>query len=189
MIDVPFDELEMSDEDRELLGKALFFEPMPEVRRVVYICTPHRGSFVAGGWIGKLGSKLVSMPRKIVRAGRSLVHPETGALAHSSMKSVPTAVDNMDPESGFVKTLNTLPMSGGVTIHSIVAIDGDEEPPGGDDGVVEYSSAHLERGSEIIVRHNHSAACLWRFSDARLGGAAHGRPSRSGSALDPWRGA
>ena len=44
----PLDELQLSDQTRDLLRRALFVEPLPEVSRVVFICTPHRGSFVAG---------------------------------------------------------------------------------------------------------------------------------------------
>jgi hypothetical protein len=41
--------------------------------------------------------------------------------------------------------------------HSIIAIDGAEAPPAGDDGVVDYSSAHLEgMESEYLVRAGHS---------------------------------
>jgi len=44
----PLDELKLSDETRELLRGALFVEPLPFVHRVVFISTPHRGSYVAG---------------------------------------------------------------------------------------------------------------------------------------------
>ena len=44
----PLDELELSDETRDLFRRGLFVEPVPGVSRVVFVCTPHRGSFVAG---------------------------------------------------------------------------------------------------------------------------------------------
>ena len=44
----PLDEMGFSDQTRDLLRRGLFVEPLPEVSRVVFICTPHRGSFVAG---------------------------------------------------------------------------------------------------------------------------------------------
>ena len=44
----PLAELQLSDETRDLLQRGLFVEPLPEVSRVVFICTPHRGSFMAG---------------------------------------------------------------------------------------------------------------------------------------------
>jgi hypothetical protein len=63
----------------------------------------------------------------------------------------------MDPKSRFVKVLSTLPFGEHVHLHSIVAVNGDGPPEKGDDGVVEYKSAHLpEAESEFIVRHSHS---------------------------------
>jgi hypothetical protein len=53
---VPFDEIELRPETRELLEKAVFFERLPFVERVVFISTPHRGSFLAGNWMGRVAS-------------------------------------------------------------------------------------------------------------------------------------
>jgi len=53
--------------------------------------------------------------------------------------------------------LAKMPVAPGVKAHSIIAIDGDEEPPSGNDGVVEYKSAYQEGvESEYIVRSGHS---------------------------------
>ena len=46
---VPLDDLKLSDDDPyDLVKRGLFVEPVPEVARVVFVCTPHRGSYVAG---------------------------------------------------------------------------------------------------------------------------------------------
>jgi len=46
-----------------------------------------------------------------------------------------------------------LPLAPGVKANSIIAIDGNEQTPNGNDGVVEYKSAHQEGAeSEYIVR-------------------------------------
>ena len=53
--------------------------------------------------------------------------------------------------------LADIPIEPGVTSHSIIAIKGDGDPMEGDDGVVEYKSAHLDGvASEFIVRSEHS---------------------------------
>ncbi|MGH7896286.1 MAG: esterase/lipase family protein, partial [Candidatus Binatia bacterium] len=59
----PFDQVQLSDETRDLLRRGLFVEPVPEVSRVVFICTPQRGSFVAGrNIIANLTRKLLVLP-------------------------------------------------------------------------------------------------------------------------------
>ncbi len=53
----------LSDQTCELLRRGLFVEPLPEVSRVVFICTPHRGSFVAGrNIIANLVRRLLTLP-------------------------------------------------------------------------------------------------------------------------------
>jgi len=45
-----------------------------------------------------------------------------------------------------------------VSAHSIIAVRGDGPPEEGGDGVVSYSSAHIEDvESELVVRSGHSA--------------------------------
>ena len=59
---VPLDKLEASTETKEILKRSMFYTPLPSVKRLVFIATPHQGSFVAGGWIGRLTGKLISLP-------------------------------------------------------------------------------------------------------------------------------
>ena len=42
----PLDQIDLSPERRELLREAVFIKPLPNVRRVVFIATPHRGSYL-----------------------------------------------------------------------------------------------------------------------------------------------
>ena len=53
----------LTGETRHLLEQALVFNHRPEIKRVVFISTPHRGSSLASGWIGRLGASLVRAPR------------------------------------------------------------------------------------------------------------------------------
>ena len=43
---VPLEELKLSEESRQLLQESLFVEPLPFVSRVIFLCTPHRGSYL-----------------------------------------------------------------------------------------------------------------------------------------------
>jgi hypothetical protein len=63
----------------------------------------------------------------------------------------------MTPGSLLVKMLGSTPLADGVKAHSIIAVRGDGPVETGDDGVVEYKSAHIEGvESEYIVRSGHS---------------------------------
>jgi pimeloyl-ACP methyl ester carboxylesterase len=53
----------LSSDTRKLLEESLLFNHRPDVQRVIFISTPHRGSKLASGWIGRIGAALVKTPR------------------------------------------------------------------------------------------------------------------------------
>jgi hypothetical protein len=78
-------------------------------------------------------------------------------MAFRSVNRTPSSVDNMTPGNPFVKGLASIPVAPGVSAHSIIPVKGDGPVEKGDDGVVEYSSAHIEGvESELVVRSGHS---------------------------------
>ena len=63
----------------------------------------------------------------------------------------------MDPKNPGLRTLASLPIAPGVKANSIIAVQGDGPVETGDDGVVEYTSAHIDGvESELVVRSSHS---------------------------------
>jgi pimeloyl-ACP methyl ester carboxylesterase len=143
LFDTPFEETSMDPKIHELLAQTIFFEPLPFIRRVVFIATPHRGSFVASGLIGRFASRMVELPRDLVELPSQL---RARVALPPELRDIPTSVDNMSPGHRFARTLAGLPFAPGVGLHSIIAVEPGQEPiEEGDDGVVTYSSAHLLR--------------------------------------------
>jgi pimeloyl-ACP methyl ester carboxylesterase len=153
--DEPFDKVEMPPETRELLREAMFFDPVPTVKRIVFISTPHRGSYQARGWVLPLMRRLITLPGTLVNQFAALAKAgELGALKTSQM---PTSVENMSPGHPFVRALIDLPIDPSVPAHSIISVLGDGPVTGKTDGVVAYESAHIDGvKSEKIVRSGHS---------------------------------
>ena len=148
---VPFEQVQLAAHTKDVLRRSMFVEPLPSVTTVVFICTPHRGSFVAEGFFGKMGRRLVSLPGTLTKMSVDMVKMNPGAAAQTF--TLPTAIDNMNGSDPFIKTLSALPIAPDVDAHSIIAVKGRGPPEGGDDGVVRYSSAHIDGvASELIVR-------------------------------------
>jgi len=151
----PLDQLQLSDQTRNLLRRGMFVEPLPEVARVVFICTPHRGSFVAGSNI------IANLVRPLVIQSTALagvaaeIDRNRDALVPGVF--VPSAVDNMSPQHHFIRALQDIPVVPSVKVNSIIAVEGDGPVEQGDDGVVKYSAAHIEPvESELVVKSSHS---------------------------------
>jgi pimeloyl-ACP methyl ester carboxylesterase len=152
---LPFEEIEMAPETRELLREGMFFEPVPTLKRVIFIATPHRGSFRASGFVLGLIRRMVTLPGTLVTQFQGLMKNQ--AFAQLGASQLPTAVDNMSPGHPFVRALSESPMDPRITAHSIIAVLGEGPVIGKTDGVVAYESAHIDGvESEKVVRSAHS---------------------------------
>lgn len=154
----PLDQMDISDEYKALLRQTFFIEPVPSVRRVVFIATPHHGSFQASTWIGGMLARLVRLPGIFVEGVSDVFSKEKESLKYDTSKySMGGSGFGMIPGHPVVEELARIPVAPGVTAHSIVAVKGTGPVEEGDDGVVTYLSAHLDRVlSEIVVRSSHS---------------------------------
>jgi len=155
---VPAEELGLDVETRELLTHALLIKPLPFVRRVIFIATPHRGSYQALGIMGSLASWLVTLPGRFTKLSFDLLTLQRkGLVLGSASSGLPTSIDNMNPTNRFIVALSAIPIADGVIANSIVGVEGGGPPAEGGDGVVKYSSAHIDGvESEKIVNSAHS---------------------------------
>jgi pimeloyl-ACP methyl ester carboxylesterase len=159
---VPIDELDLKPETRELIENALFVKPVPSVSRVVFIATPHRGSYLTAITLAGLNPSnwvrgLIKLPGNVTGAVSDLMLDDHEGRLKRSIDRTPTSIDNMTPGNPFLQALAETPLVEGVTAHSIIAVKGDGPPEEGSDGVVKYSSAHIEGvESELVVRSAHS---------------------------------
>ena len=65
-------------------------------------------------------------------------------------------IDNLSPTGTALQMLNRLPLAD-VPYHSVIGNRKSGGIPGGSDGVVPYSSSHLDKAkSEIVVKSGHS---------------------------------
>ncbi len=153
------DELDLSPKDQALVKQYSVFHPLPEVRRVIFIATPHRGSILAGSFARRMAARLVALPREVAQIGSDLFNIAERFSVLGQVKShMPrTSIDSMAPDNPSLLAIAELPFPKDVKAHSIIAISGDEQPPDGDDGVVSYKSAHIDGvESELVVPYVHS---------------------------------
>ena len=153
----PLDQLKVEPDTRELLQQSLFLEPEPFVGRVVFVATPHRGSYLAEYSLGSFVAGLVRLPFNLLRASGDIVTNNPDAFRFDPTRTRLGSVYGMTPGSPLITGLADIPVASGIPAHSIVAVRGDGPVEDGSDGVVRYQSAHIEGvNSELIVRSGHS---------------------------------
>jgi pimeloyl-ACP methyl ester carboxylesterase len=151
-------EVEMPAESKRLLEEALIFKHRPEIGRVIFMSTPHRGSDMASHWLGRIGSMLVRTPSRLLQVGRIVRANLTADPAALQLKRLPNSVDTLAPNNRFVVAINEIPITPGIPYHTIVGDRGRGDTPNSSDSVVAYWSSHLGgSASERIVPSNHSS--------------------------------
>jgi pimeloyl-ACP methyl ester carboxylesterase len=148
----------LSSDTRKLLEESLVFNHRADVQRVVFISTPHRGSKIASGWIGRIGAALVRTPRLFTSVYASTKPLLVADPAARTLKRMPNSVDTLEPNDRFVRAVDKLPITRGIPYHSIMGDRGRGDTPNSSDGVVPYWSSHLDGAqSELIVHSDHGA--------------------------------
>jgi pimeloyl-ACP methyl ester carboxylesterase len=152
------DALKMDAQTRGILQSNFFFKPLPCVSRVIFIATPHRGSYQNTSFIQNLLTRFMKFPSDILDASASLLKlKDTIQLPASVKNGIPSSLNGMATDNPIMLALADIPVAPGIKCNSIIAIQGDAQPPNGADGVVQYSSAHVDYAeSEFIVRSGHS---------------------------------
>ncbi len=148
-----------ADADKDdLIHRSVFFEANPHLKRVVFICTPHRGSEMAISTIGELGMRLISLPVTLTSGISQSVVSSLGTFT-GGKPQMPNSVTSLSPKNPTLKVIDKAPFR--APHHSIIGDRGRGDTPNSSDGVVPYWSSHLSTAkSEKIVPGPHGSCEL-----------------------------
>ena len=106
------DELDLDEAERAMIERYLVYSPLPFVSRVVFISTPHRGSYLAGDWIRRLVQKIVSLPVDVLKTTASLLltAEKMGLTKFEEAGRLPTSLDGMSPDNRGLLALAKIPL-------------------------------------------------------------------------------
>jgi pimeloyl-ACP methyl ester carboxylesterase len=157
---VPPDAIDLDPKLKQMLMESSFFEPVPSVNRVVFISTPHRGSPMGDDLIGRVASRLIRVPKEVldIRSALAKLQGAEGVAREFRSNRYATSVAQLGLENPVLRSIGRLPMKESIPYHSIIGYNGKAPLPDGSDGVVPYTSAHMEGAlSELVVSSDHSA--------------------------------
>jgi pimeloyl-ACP methyl ester carboxylesterase len=143
-------------EEWELLRHTFCYEPVPEVRRVIFITTPHRGSPLTGGLLRGVGTQLCGGSSRFRQAREVLLAKNDPELFTARFRGeLPTSVGELAPGHALLSALCDQKIDPSVSCHSIIADLGD--PPGrlATDGIVPYWSSHWAGAESELLVHSH----------------------------------
>lgn len=147
---VPRVRLKLDQQDLTELTDAFSWQPDRSIHRIIFINTPHRGSEMADGIIGRAGSLLTKAPGDFLEFFKhiSTSNPNAFTAEYAALEKL-DGVTALSPQDPTLRILADMPYAQKVATHSII---------GKKDWVVPYSSSHLDgAASELIVNARHRA--------------------------------
>lgn len=151
----------LSKQAREIMTETLIFKHRPEISRVIYCSASLRGSNMATGLFGRIGSDLIGSPSDLSEVGKEVSVLSKPTANGEQLKKASNSIQMLDPSNRFINTINGIPLTKGIPYHSVMGDRGkggnlDHTPPVSTDGIVPYWSSHLDGAqSELIVPSDH----------------------------------
>ena len=153
----PLEQFQIAPDELKIVKESLIFKASTHVSKVIFLATPHKGAEMASNFIGRIGSRLVRLPAKLVAIGPGLVEKGAASNGKKVVSRFPNSIDTLRPQARSVVAMNRLPIEHSIIYYSIIGDRGRNDSPNSSDGVVAYRSSHLEGSkSEKIVPYWHS---------------------------------
>lgn len=145
-----------------IVTKSLLFEANPNVKRVIFVATPHRGANMAEGSLAGFARKLIRLPSSLVNTLNTSVLGAIKVISGDS-EHLPTIVNSLSPRNITLKVLDSERIV--PPCHSIVGNRGKVGPlKDSSDGLVPYWSSHIAYAeSELVVPGPH---CCYNYPEA-----------------------
>ncbi len=146
---------------RRMVNSALFFHREPDVKRVVFISTPHRGSDLADVTMFRAVLRLILFLPKATRQSLQALVDLPGDFVQPILRDFHgwgvEGTENLSTRHPFFGALAKHRPQ--VPFDSIIATQGEVDFRNGGDGIVTYTSAHLDGAvTETTVPYTHG--CL-----------------------------
>ena len=154
----PLDSLVTTEKTRSFLREIFYFEPMPMIRRVIFIATPHDGSPVSGTLLGRFATSVVQRPTDATEAVAQINRDNPGALGPMLLgRRLPSSIDVLAAGNPLLPAMRQLSFSPSVTLHTIAGTGNHSPEWARGDRVVPLESAHLDEAvSELWVPAVHT---------------------------------
>jgi len=157
--DTPLESLPVGEGARDLIRQGLFYQPLAEPKRCIFLAVPHGGSRLATLRTALWVENFIRLPKRLTvdLVDATLHSNATIPEQRNGNIRPPTSIRALSPDSRAIAGLGELPLPRHIRFHSVIGDRGrGGDPSDASDGVVPYWSSHIRPvESEKIVPHHH----------------------------------
>jgi pimeloyl-ACP methyl ester carboxylesterase len=152
----PLESLVASAGARAFLADLFFFEPVPFVRRVLFLATPHDGLGIAAQPGGVISERLTRRPEDLRALVPRLDRDNPGAI-RPYMRGLPNSIGMLRRREPIHQAMRRLPVDPDIRLHTIAGTAKVPAAIAHGDGAVPIASArHPGAESETLVPEFHA---------------------------------
>ncbi|HEX5105431.1 MAG TPA: alpha/beta fold hydrolase [Pirellulaceae bacterium] len=137
----PLEEIITTESTRARLAEICYFDPSPDVARVVFIASPHAGSLRSSELIGRGVSHLVEPSPQQAAMHEQLMRDNPDTFNPQVERRFPTSIDMLAPQSPLLAAMQKMRLREGIKLHNIMGVSCPLSLDGPSDGVVSARSA------------------------------------------------
>jgi pimeloyl-ACP methyl ester carboxylesterase len=137
----PLEEIVTTESTRTLLAETCYFDPSPDVARVIFIASPHAGSLRSSELIGRGVSHFVEVSPQQAAMHEQLMRDNPYTFNPEIERRFPTSIDMLAPQSPLLEAMQKMRLRPGIQLHNIVGVACPLSLDGPSDGVVSARSA------------------------------------------------
>jgi pimeloyl-ACP methyl ester carboxylesterase len=154
--------LNLTPADRDWVKQLMFFKPRRDISRVIFMASPFKGSKTADIILFRFSSRLVRFPAELEGHHYRVFTLNRNLMVRSKENRLiaerqPSSIDLLSPESPETIALGQLKVAPWIPFHLIIGIRHGSNVRRSSDGIVAYSSSHLDgAASELDVQTGHT---------------------------------
>ena len=153
----PLEEIVTTDSTRALLAETCYFDPSPDVARVILIASPHCGSLYSSAIVGRCASTFIQPTPQQANMHEQLMRDNPHTFNPVVERRFPTSIDMLVPSSPLLDAMREMRLRADVALHTIVGVSHPLSLDGPSDGVVSVRSAsHPGCQSSLAVNAHHA---------------------------------
>lgn len=153
----PIDEIITTEQTRAFLAAACYFDPSPDVKKVIFIASPHQGSLQSSGIIGRSAALLVEPSAEQATMHEQLLRDNPGTFNPLIERRFPTSIDMLSTRSPLLEAMRQMRLSSCVKLHNIIGVSHPISFDGPSDGIVSvHSASHPACQSVLPVNSPHA---------------------------------